>query len=193
VGDGELLKLGVDVAQSTVAKYMVPSCRHRARTGRPSCATTLDRRDGSARPGDDRLGSFMHSRSWTMIAGVSSQWRSHPIPRPNGLRGRSREPFHGKRHRNTCFATATPSMGTSTGNGSTRWVSAIGPPHSPSPWQNGYIERLVGFGQRRANPSRRPSHPDDRGNSNARLDSTTITFGPSFGKHTPCRSPHRKE
>jgi hypothetical protein len=57
------------------------------------------------------------------------QWRSHPIRRPNGLHGRSRKPFPGKRHRNTCFATARPSMGMSSGNSSPPWASAtaIGP------------------------------------------------------------------
>src|SRR5712672_3359945 len=37
---GELLKLGFDVAQSSVAKYMVKRCGRRPRDGAPSCVTT---------------------------------------------------------------------------------------------------------------------------------------------------------
>ena len=36
---GELLKLGIEVAQSTVAKYMARSGRGRSQTGRPFCTT----------------------------------------------------------------------------------------------------------------------------------------------------------
>jgi hypothetical protein len=36
---GELLKLGFEVAQSSVAKYMVKDASHPARNGGPSCAT----------------------------------------------------------------------------------------------------------------------------------------------------------
>src|SRR5687767_1677424 len=38
---GELLKLGFEVAQSSVAKYMVKRHGRRPRDGAPSCATTL--------------------------------------------------------------------------------------------------------------------------------------------------------
>src|SRR5439155_2123989 len=37
---GELLKLGFEVAQSSVAKYMVKRCAPRPRDGGPSCVTT---------------------------------------------------------------------------------------------------------------------------------------------------------
>jgi hypothetical protein len=37
---GELLKLGFEVAQSSVAKYMVKRRGHPARGGEPSCVTT---------------------------------------------------------------------------------------------------------------------------------------------------------
>jgi hypothetical protein len=37
---GELLKLGFEIAQSSVAKYMVERRGHLARDGEPSCATT---------------------------------------------------------------------------------------------------------------------------------------------------------
>jgi hypothetical protein len=72
-------------------------------------------------------GSSMRSLILHHDVDASYQWRSHPIRRPNGLHGRSPKPFPGKRHRNTCFATARPSMGTSSGNGSPPWASAIGP------------------------------------------------------------------
>src|SRR5258708_25916903 len=38
--DGELLKLGFEIAQSSVAKYMVKRRGHPARNGEPSCGTT---------------------------------------------------------------------------------------------------------------------------------------------------------
>jgi hypothetical protein len=58
-----------------------------------------DRRDGSARSADGRFQAALCVRAWTRIAGVSSQPRSHPIPPPNGLRGRWPKPFPGKRPR----------------------------------------------------------------------------------------------
>jgi hypothetical protein len=105
---GELLKLGVEVAQATVAKYMVRSrpppgqnwktFLHNTPLGPLRWIYSLCRRSVS--------GSFMRSWSCTMIAGASSQWRSHPIRRPNGLRGRSPKPsprgldlMHRSRHR----------------------------------------------------------------------------------------------
>jgi hypothetical protein len=71
-GDGELLlKLGVDVAQSTVAKYMV---RDRPPPGQnwKTFLRNRDRRDGSARSADDRFQAPLCVRVWTRIAGVSS-------------------------------------------------------------------------------------------------------------------------
>jgi hypothetical protein len=193
VGDGKLLKLGVDVARSTVAKYMVRGCRHRARTGRPSSATTPESpRWICSLCRQSVSGSSMRSRSWTMIAGLSSQWRSHPIPRPNGLRGRSPKPFPGKRHRNTCSATATPSMGASSGNGSPQRVSAIGPSRPVA-----MAKRIYRTPHRLSTKTRQsiapPITPGRSWQFQCSADSTTTTFGPSFGRHTPCRCPHRKE
>jgi hypothetical protein len=121
-----LIKLGVDVAQFTVAKYMVRGRPSPATTGRPSSATGIAAMDLGVLP-TVGFRPLYASVPGPRIAGVSSQRRSHPNPPPNGLRGRSPKPFPGKKRRNTGSATATPSMGTSSGNGSPQWVSAIGP------------------------------------------------------------------
>jgi hypothetical protein len=101
-GDGELLlELGVDVAQSTVAKYMERGRPPPGQNfGRPTSATGIAAMDLLVLPtiGFTPLKCL---RAWTRIAGVSSRRQSHPIPPPNGLRGRSPKPFLGKRHRDT--------------------------------------------------------------------------------------------
>src|SRR5216684_4547561 len=84
---GELLKLGFEIAQSSVAKYMVEPRGHPARDGEPSCATTrrtsppwtcsLFQRSVST--------CFMPSSSSGSAAESSSGSTSQQIRRQNGL------------------------------------------------------------------------------------------------------------
>ena len=109
---GELQKLGIDIAQSTVAKYMPRRRAARpARTGGPCCTTmpptssrsTFRRSDDPVQP-SVRLGHPV----W------SSDGSSGPmLPRtqpPSGLPGKSPKLFHGRRRRNVSFATVTGRM-----------------------------------------------------------------------------------
>jgi hypothetical protein len=142
-GDGELLlKLGVNVAQSTVAMYLV---RGRPPPGQnwKTFLRNRDRRNGSARSADGRSQAPLCVRAWTTIAGLSSQRRSHPIPPSNGLR-RSAEAFpwqetpqYLRRDRDAVYGYVVRQR-----------LAAMGirdrPTTARSPWQNGYIERPVG-------------------------------------------------
>src|SRR5438105_7752642 len=108
---GELLKLGFEVAQSSVAKYMVKRRGPPARDGEPSCVTTrrtlppwtcsLFQRSVST--------CSMPSSSSGSIAETSSGSTSQQIPRPNGLHVKSRRRFLGMRPRTTSSAIATGS------------------------------------------------------------------------------------
>ena len=84
---GELLKLGFEVAQSSVAKYMVKRRHRPARDGGPSCVTTRQ----TLPPWTCSLFQLsvstcsMPSSSSGSPAETSSGSTSQQIPRPNGL------------------------------------------------------------------------------------------------------------
>src|ERR1700690_3381942 len=100
---GELLKLGFEVAQSSVAKYMVKRRGRPARDGGPSCVTT--RR--TSPPWTCSLFQLsvstcsMPSSSSGSTAETLSGSTSQQIPRRNGLHVRSRRHFLGMRPRAT--------------------------------------------------------------------------------------------
>src|SRR6202789_4385708 len=112
---GELLKLGFEVAQSSVAKYMVK------RQGPPSQGwrTFLFNQRRTLPPWT--CSSFQLSASTCFMSSSSSGWTaetlsgsaSQQIPRPNGLHVRSRRHFPGMRLRATSSAIATGSMAAS--------------------------------------------------------------------------------
>jgi hypothetical protein len=63
---GELLKLGIDIAQSTVAKYMSRRHRPRSRVGRVSCAITPPTSPASICSSFQRSGSNC-CMGWSLI------------------------------------------------------------------------------------------------------------------------------
>jgi hypothetical protein len=84
---GELLKLGLEIAQSSVAKYMVKRRGRPARDGEPSCATTRRTLPPWTCSWFQRSVStcFMPSSSCGWIAETSSGSTSQQIRRQNGL------------------------------------------------------------------------------------------------------------
>src|SRR5438046_3552817 len=101
---GELLKLGFEVAQSSVAKYMVKRCvDRRPRGAAPSCVTT----HRTSPPWTCSL--FRPLASICSMALLSSGWpaetlsgsTSQPIRPQNGLHARSRRRSLGMRPRGT--------------------------------------------------------------------------------------------
>src|SRR6266436_4864651 len=96
---GELLKLGFEVAQSSVAKYMVSDWDRRLRDGAPSCVTT--RRTSPPwtcslfRPLASICSMFSSSSGWR--AETLSGSTSHLIQPQNGLHARSRRHSLGMR------------------------------------------------------------------------------------------------
>src|SRR6266481_6556808 len=84
---GELLKLGFEVAQSSVAKYMVKRRGRPARDGEPSCATTRRTLPPWTCSWFQRSVStcFMPSSSSGSAAETSSGSTSQQIRRQNGL------------------------------------------------------------------------------------------------------------
>jgi hypothetical protein len=97
---GELLKLGIDVAQSTVAKYVV---KHR-------------------RPPSPSWRSFLHNHADAMALSFCAMtvagWCPLPLPltrRRNGSPGRLTTPSHGTLHRAISSAIAIVRMASSSG------------------------------------------------------------------------------
>src|SRR5712672_600722 len=129
---GELLKLGFEIAQSSVAKYMNDGGRP-ARDGEPSCVTTrrtsppwtcsLFQLSGST--------CSMLSSSSGSTAETSSGSTSQQIPRPNGLHVKSRRRFLGMRLRSTSSAIATGSMAAWSRADCAPWASETSLPHRP--------------------------------------------------------------
>src|ERR1700720_4105794 len=87
---GELLKLGFEVAQSSVAKYWSNDAGHPARDGEPSCVTTRRTLPPWTCSSFQLSVSTcsMPSSSSGSTAETSSGSTSQQIPRPNGLRVR---------------------------------------------------------------------------------------------------------
>jgi len=86
---GELLKLGLTVARSTVAKYMVKRRGHHRRLGVPSCVTMLQMSLPSTSSSFRRLASGCCTVSLSIGSpGATSYGPTlRPTRRPNGLRG----------------------------------------------------------------------------------------------------------
>jgi transposase InsO family protein len=143
---GELLKLGFDVAQSTVSKYMVP------RRGRPSQTwkTFLDNHADGIASIDlfvvptiafERLFAFLvlgHGRRQLLWFAVTryptAEWLAHQITEAFPWDG---APAYIVRDNDGAFGSVF-----------TRRLQAMGirdrPTSFRSPWQNGYVERLIG-------------------------------------------------
>jgi transposase InsO family protein len=143
---GELLKLGIDVGQTSVAKYMA------RRRGPPSQGWKTFLRDHAA--GIAAMDLFVvptasfrllygllimgHGRRRILWLGVTAhptaEWLANQLTQALGW---ERAPRYLIRDRDTCY-----------GNVFIRRVRSIGirdHPTSPrSPWQNGYAERLIG-------------------------------------------------
>jgi hypothetical protein len=130
---GELLKLGFEVAQSSVAKYMVK------RRGPPSQgwrtflhnhAPDIAAMDLFVVPtvGFDLLYGLVIVR---LDPEASSGSMSQQIRRPNGLHVKSRRHFLGMRLRTTSSAIATGSMAASSRADCAPWASGTSPPHQP--------------------------------------------------------------
>ena len=112
---GELLKLGIDIGETSVSKYMVRRRRPPSQTWK----TFLDNHVKSMVSVDfftvptirfQVLYVFLvlaHERRRSSIS------RSPRIPRRSGPRSNFGKPFHGMTYRDTCSATATASSATS--------------------------------------------------------------------------------
>src|SRR6267142_437481 len=133
---GELLKLGFEVAQSSVAKYMVkrrapPSqgwrtfLRNHALRTLPPWTCSLFQLSVST--------CSMPSSSSGSTAETSSGSTSRQIRRQNGLHVKSRRHFPGMRLRTTSSAIATGSMAASLDADCAPWASGTGLPHLPRP------------------------------------------------------------
>jgi hypothetical protein len=142
-GDGELLlKLGVDVAQSTVANTWCGVARHRARTGRPCSATGIAAMDLLVLPtiGFRPLYGFVPgpgSPAYPLMAVTShptAQWVVRQIAEAFPWQ---ETPQYLRRDRNAVYGHVVRQR-----------LAAMGVHDRPitagSPWQNGYIERPVG-------------------------------------------------
>src|SRR6478672_539550 len=130
---GELLKLGVEVAQSSVAKYMV---KRRAppsqgwRTFLHNHAPDIAAMDLFVVPtvGFDLL---YPSSSSGLAAEISSGSTSQQIRRPNGLHVRSRRRFLGMRLRATSSAIAIGFIAALSRTDCAPWASGTSLPHRP--------------------------------------------------------------
>jgi hypothetical protein len=139
----DLLKLGVELAQLTVAKYMARRCYPPGQSWKPflrNHAAAIAAMDLLIVPtiGFRFLYGFVilhyHRRRILSVAVTL-------IQRPNGLRGRSPKPLPGRRHSDPFSATATALMGMSSGGASQPWVFVIGPSRR---CRRGHVKRLIG-------------------------------------------------
>jgi hypothetical protein len=126
---GELLKLGIDVGQTTVAKYMAKRRRPPAQGWRTFLHNHAD--------GIASMDLFVvPTISFRLLYGLlilqhgrrQIVWLGgHRAPRPlNGSRASSRSPMLGQRHRDTSSVTATPSTATFSSAVFRRWAFVIG-------------------------------------------------------------------
>src|SRR5712672_1343824 len=143
---GELLKLGFQVAQSTVAKYMAKSGRGRSQTWKTflhNHAAGIAAMDFLIVPTVGFRLLFVlvilrHERrrliSLNVTANPTAEWIAHQITDAFPW---SEAPDYLIRDRDACYGHAV-----------TRRLSAMGirdhPAAARSPWQNGYAERLIG-------------------------------------------------
>jgi transposase InsO family protein len=143
---GELLKLGIEVAQSTVAKYMAKNGRGRSQT----CKAFLHNHAAGIAAMDFLvvptiglkllfvLVILRHQRrrliSLTVTINPTAEWIAHQITDAFPW---NEAPAHLIRDRDASF-----------GNAVTRRLAAMGIRDHPtavrSPWQNGHAERLIG-------------------------------------------------
>jgi len=143
---GELLKLGIDVAQSTVAKYMAKSGRGRSQTWKTfllNHVAGIAAMDFLVVPTVDFKLLFVlvilrHQRrrliSLTVTTNPTAEWISRQITDAFPW---NEAPDYLIRDRDASYGHAV-----------TRRLSAMGirdhPAAARSPWQNGYAERLIG-------------------------------------------------
>ena len=109
---GELLKLGIEVAQSTVAKYMI---RRPRRPGQSWATFLRNHADGIAAVDlfvvpTIGFSCSMAWSSWTTADGGSSTMRQQRTRPRSGLPGRLSRDFPGIRHPPVSCETVTPSM-----------------------------------------------------------------------------------
>ena len=142
---GELLKLGIEIAQSTVAKYMANSGRGRSNLedfsaqprGRHRCDGLPDRADGGL-----ELLSFLVVLSHARRRLISAERNDHPTAgwiahQITDAFPWDEAPVYMIRDRDASYGHAV-----------TRRLAAMGKRDHPtaprSPWQNGHAERLIG-------------------------------------------------
>jgi transposase InsO family protein len=143
---GELLKLGIEVAQSTVAKYMAKNGRGRSQTWKAflhNHAAGIAAMDFLVVPTIGFKLLFVlvilrHQRrrliSLTVTINPTAEWIAHQITDAFPW---NEAPAHLIRDRDASY-----------GNAVTRRLAAMGIRDHPtavrSPWQNGHVERLIG-------------------------------------------------
>jgi len=143
---GELLKLGVDIGQTSVAKYMA---RRRKPPSQGWKTFLRNHADGIA-----SIDLFLvptlsfrllygllilrHDRRQMLWLGVTG---AQP---PNGSTSNSLKPATGKPRRNISFAIATASMVRYSNSDFAAMVIRDRPTASHSPWQKAHTERLIG-------------------------------------------------
>ena len=142
---GELLELGIDIGQTSVAKYMARRRRPPSQ-GSENVPAKSCRRDRLYRPvrgSDDLVPGYTVASTRTQPPANYAAWRP-PIRPPNGSLARSREAC-GWDPAPACLIRDRDRV---YGEAFTRRIRAMGirdrPTAPRSPWQNGYAERLIG-------------------------------------------------
>jgi hypothetical protein len=129
---GELLKLGIEVAQSTVAKYLAKGQRPPSQSWK-----TFLRNHTAAIASVDLF--VVPTVSFKLLYGLviirHDRRRlvrvvSRPARPPSGSPTRSARPFHGTRRLDIWSAIATPHTVTPSADAYGRWAFVIVPPHS---------------------------------------------------------------
>ena len=143
---GELLKLGIDVGQTTVAKYM-------ARGRRPPSQgwKTFLRNHADGVASMDLFVvptiSFRLLYGFLILHNGRREIYGLERPRirvPNGSLVNSLKHSAGRKRRDTSFVTEIALMAILSSGDFGRWGIRDRPTSPRSPWQNGYCERLIG-------------------------------------------------
>ena len=143
---GELLKLGIDVGQTSVAKYMARRRRHHRRAGERSSGTMQMGSPRSTFSWFRRSPSGCYTGCWSSdtIEGASCGSASLRTRAPNGSPSKSRRHVVGRAHHTRLIRDRDRVYG----EAFTRRVRAMGirdrPTAPRSPWENGHAERLIG-------------------------------------------------
>ena len=143
---GELLKIGIDVAHRRFLTTWCPGEVGHCRPGRPSFAImrTGLRRLISLWSRRLPLSGYLHSLFSATDGGSYCGSRWPKTRRRGGWRAKLPRHSPGTARRDFSLATMTEHLAARSKLASEQWVSRDRPTSFRSPWQNGYVERLIG-------------------------------------------------